>query len=69
MQAVHPSLHPTVQLMVLKDADEALERFEKGVRAFRGRPETPPGFLFREGLRRYIDSGELAKFTEFEPRR
>ena len=68
-EAVHPSLHPTVQLVGLRDADEGLQRFERGVTAFRGRRETPPGFLFQGGLRQYSDSGELAKFTEFEPRR
>ena len=66
-EAVQPSSHPTVQLVGLTDAHEALQNFEKGVRAFRGRRLTPPGFLFQEGLRQYIDSGELAKFAEFKP--
>ena len=67
-EAVQPSSHPTVQLVGLESgADEALQRFEKGVRAFHGRRITPPGFLFQGGLRQYIDSGELAKFAEFEP--
>lgn len=66
-EAVDPFSHPTVQLVGLKDADEALQNFEKGVRAFQGQRSIPPGFLFQEGLRQYIDSGELAKFAEFEP--
>ena len=66
-EAVDPFSHPTVQLVGLKDADEALQNFEKGVREFQGQRSIPPGFLFQEGLRQYIDSGELAKFAEFEP--
>ena len=67
-EAVPPSLHPTVQLVGLNDADQALQNFEKGVRAFQGQRSPPPfGFLFQGGLRQYIDDGELAKFAEFEP--
>lgn len=66
--AVAPSLRPAIQLVGVSDGEDALQRFESGVRAFRGQRRRPPGFLFTNGFRRYVDSGEMAAFAEFQPR-
>ena len=68
-EAVSPTLRPAIQLVGGPDGEEALQRFEHGVKAFRGRRETPPGFLFRDGFRQHTDNGQLAKFAEFDPQR
>lgn len=68
-EAVQPSSHPALQLVGGSDAELALEKFERGVRAFRNRRITPPGFLFSSGFRQYVDSGDLRRFAEFNSRR
>jgi hypothetical protein len=66
-EAIPSSINPSIQLVGCQDAEQALERFEKGVKAFRGRREMPPGFLFHNGFRHYIDTGDLTQFTKFDP--
>lgn len=65
-EAVPNSAHPAIQLVGRHDAEQALERFERGVGAFRGPRITSPGYLFDNGFRPYVDEGDLADFAKFD---
>jgi hypothetical protein len=65
---IDPSLRPVIQLVGGPDGEQALQRFESGVRAFRRRRIMPPGYLFGNGFRKYVDDGQLAEFATFDPR-
>ncbi|MBI4200173.1 MAG: SIR2 family protein [Chloroflexi bacterium] len=64
-ECLQPWVHPTIQLVGGPDGEEALQRFERGVKAFRRRRITPPGFLLTNKFRQYVDSGELERFAAF----
>lgn len=62
-ESIPQEAHPSIHLVGRKDAEKALARYEKGVRAFRGPRETPPDFLFKNGFRQYVNAS-VTRFAE-----